>query len=83
MKKVKIRFIEKTDKSGEIGYYLQIKKLFWWEKVRKFVTSNNTGIWITEFCDSKEFLLERYILEHIKKPLSEIQVWEFPMLKQY
>lgn len=84
MKKIKIRFIERTNSDGKIDYLIQYKKLLGWSY---FMFSQSGGygdtFWFYYCNDDKKVLLQTIIDEVYKTTKSHLCIEEHPMIKIY
>jgi|JI9StandDraft_1071089.scaffolds.fasta_scaffold242901_2 hypothetical protein len=84
MKKIKIRFIERTNSDGKIDYLIQRKKILGWSYFM-FPQSGGAGdtFWYFYCKDDKNDLLKQVIDEVYKTTKSHVSVEEHPMIKLY
>lgn len=84
MKKIKIRFIERTNSDGKIDYLIQHKKLLGWSYFMYYVNGGaGDTVWYFYCKDDKNDLLKQVIDEVYKTTKSHVSVEEHPMIKLY
>ena len=84
MKKIKIRFVERTDSNGKIDYLIQQKKILGWSYFMYYVNGGaGDTIWYFYCNDDKNDLLKKVIDEVYKTNKSHVIVEEHPMIKIY
>ena len=83
MKHIKIRFIEKYSKIGELEYYTaQIKRWYGWRHMG-IVRVGQFGSYFYIYCEgSKDELLKR-VYDHFSTTKKHLDITEYPELKAY
>lgn len=83
MKKIKIRFIETTDREGKVSYKIQRKSLFGWKYITYFVGSIHGDSYYHYTKSTKEELLEKVLKCYYQTCRDFVLIVEYPTIKKY